>query len=233
MSPEIAEAVPQLAPQEIPNIDDIVIEDGKPVDNIFTEKQMRLLTEPLYSSWSGPGDGRPFLVLANVGLFYAVKNPPIVPDVMLSLDVFAKDFSKEENNSYFVWIMGKTPDVTIEIVSDRRGGEETSKMRDYARIGIPYYVIFDPREILSRNVLRAFQRRGRSYQPSDPHWFPEVELGLTLWNGSFETWERQWLRWCDEEGRAIPTGHERAEQARAEIEQLKKQLKTSASKPKK
>lgn len=220
MTPEIAEPVPQLAPEDVPNIDDLVIEDGKPVDSIFAEKQMRLLTDPLYCSWPGPGEGRPFLVLANVGLFFAVKQPPIVPDVMLSLDVFAKDPSKKENNSYFVWIMGKSPDVTLEIVSDRRGGEDTSKMRDYARIGIPFYVIFDPDRFLSPEVLRTFQLQGRRYQPIDPGWFPEVGLGLKLWDGPFEDWDRQWLRWCDESGEVIPTGREQIERLTAQLKAL-------------
>lgn len=245
MNPEIAEPLPQLAPEDIPNIDHLVIEDGKPADSIFTEKQMRLLTEPLYSSWPGPGEGRPFLALANVGLFYAVKKPPIVPDVMLSLDVFAKDPSKKETNSYFLWVMGKTPDVTLEIVSDRRGGEETTKMDDYARIGIPYYAIFDPRKILSRKVLRAFELQGRSYRTVDPKWFAEVGLGLKLWQGKFEDWDKLWLRWCDQEGQVIATGRELAEQeqqakkterkarqeAQRRAERLAAQLKALGVKP--
>ena len=42
-------------PDVAPNIDDLVTEDDTPVDNLPSEKQQRLLTEPLYSSWSGPG----------------------------------------------------------------------------------------------------------------------------------------------------------------------------------
>jgi hypothetical protein len=225
MIPELAEPMVKLRPEQIPNIDDLVIEDAKAVDSIFTEKQMRLLTEPLYSSWPGPGQGRPFLALANVGLFYAVKKPPIVPDVMLSLDVGAKDPSKKENNSYFLWIMEKTPDVTLEIVSDRRGGEDTSKMRDYARIGIPFYAIFDPKKILSRKVLRAFELQGRNYRDIDPMWFPQVGLGLKLWQGKFEDWDEQWLRWRDKEGIVIPTGRERAENAEKLNRQLAAQLR--------
>src|SRR5712692_470603 len=79
--------IPELDPSVIPNLDDLVTEDGAAVDNIYTEKQYRLLTEPLYSSWAGPGEGRPFLVTTNVGLFPIPRNPAIVPDVMLSLDV--------------------------------------------------------------------------------------------------------------------------------------------------
>src|SRR5262245_1437811 len=69
-----------------PDLDLLVTEDDTPVDSIFTEKQQRLLTEPLYSSWAGPGEGRLFLALANVGWFYASKQPVVVPDCLLSLD---------------------------------------------------------------------------------------------------------------------------------------------------
>src|SRR4051812_35269976 len=104
-----------------PNIDHLVLEDGKPVESIFAEKLYRLLTETLYSSWPGPGDGRPFLALANVGLFWDPNEEPLVPDVMLSVDVPAeRDLMQKKNNSCLMWEMRKPPDVVIEIVSDRR-----------------------------------------------------------------------------------------------------------------
>ena len=97
-----------------------ITEDGKPVDNRFVEKQYRLLTEPLWTSWKCP-EGRPFSVMTNVGLFFKSKGSPLVPDVMFAIDVeppaniLASDF-----RSYFVWIEGKPPDIVIEIVSDKR-----------------------------------------------------------------------------------------------------------------
>src|SRR5437870_381497 len=78
--------LPELDPAVIPNLDDLVTEDGAPVDSIYAEKQYRLLTEPLYSSWAGPGEGRSFLVLTDVGWFHTVGQPPLVPDALLSLD---------------------------------------------------------------------------------------------------------------------------------------------------
>ena len=73
------------------DIESLVTEDDTPVDNLPSEKQQRLLTEPLYSSWGGPGGGRPFLAAANVGVFAEARNPAIVPDVFLSLDVQVAD----------------------------------------------------------------------------------------------------------------------------------------------
>ena len=69
--------------------------------------------------WAGPGEGRTFRALANVGLFFSLRTPPLAPDVMLSIDVpVGRDLSRKENNSYLMWEMGKPPDVVIEVVSD-------------------------------------------------------------------------------------------------------------------
>ncbi|MCX7940032.1 MAG: hypothetical protein N2545_11450, partial [Thermoflexales bacterium] len=64
----------------------IVTEDDTPVDNIFSAKQARLLVESLYTSWQHPEFGRRFIADTNVGVFYALRQPPVVPDMFLSLD---------------------------------------------------------------------------------------------------------------------------------------------------
>ena len=150
-----------------PSLDHLITDDGRPVDNFFVEKQQRLLTEPLNSSWTGPEGGRPFIAASNVGLFFEPKNPAYCPDAMLSLGVrLGDDLKQKPNRSYFVWLLGKVPDVVIEIVSDRTGGEDGHKMQEYARQGIPYYVIFDPAEHLSAGVLRVFGcRQGAPMSP--------------------------------------------------------------------
>ena len=70
------------------DIQHLITEDEIPVDNWSSEKQRRLLTEPLYSSWTGLEDGRPFLASSNVGIFAQARNPAIVPEMFLSLDVW-------------------------------------------------------------------------------------------------------------------------------------------------
>jgi Uma2 family endonuclease len=202
-------------PAFTPDLSQVVTEDDTPLDSIYTEKQQRLLTEPLYSSWPGPGEGRPFLAVANVGLFHTQGEPATVPDAMLSLDVRpAADLWVKQNRSYFLFVFGKPPDAVIEIVSDRRGGEDDFKSRLYARIGVPFYVIYDPEEHLEGGVLRAFALERGKYVPTDPRWLEELGLGLVVWEGPFEGVSLPWLRWCDRQGRVIPTGAERAEEER-------------------
>lgn len=240
---------PLVPPECIPNLDLIQIEDDKPVDGIFTEKQSRLLTEPLYSCWKGGPENRPFVALADVGLFTNPNEPPLVPDVMLSLDVTqGNDFGERENQSYFAWLRGKVPDVAIEIVSNREGGEDTDKLLGYARIRVLYYVIHDPEDQLQGGVLRVYELDGGKYtlMPSAPvMWLEDVGLGLSLWQGMYERSEASWLRWCDSEGNLIPTGAERAEEAnrlareadrrakeaREEIERLKSLLRHAGVEP--
>lgn len=193
-------------------IEELVIQDDEPVDNIFVEKQQRLLTEPLESSWSGPGKGRPFSVFCNVGLFPEKKQTPLVPDVMLVVDVPWKvDPKRKETLSYFLWIVGKPPDVVVEVVSDRRGGEATYKKDRYAKMGVPYYVIFDPEEWLKSGELQSFELERGTYRPLAKNWFPGVRLGLKLWEGLCANVSARWLRWIDSRGRLIPSGRERAE----------------------
>ena len=235
------------------DISHLRIEDDTPVDNLQSEKQQRLLVEPLYSSKPIPS---PFLAATNVGLFYKLKGDPIVPDMMLSLGVqCADDFSQRENRSYFVWEFGKLPEVCIEIVSNAEGdeltlsrkwqqkGKTTVKKDLYAQIRIPYYVVFDPlRQIQGQSemngaLLRVWSKSVGRYTEMTPAegisdvgqmvWLEEVELGLTLWSGQFEEEvTRVWLRWCDRNGQVIPTGAERAEteRLRAETEQERAEM---------
>ena len=199
-----------------PDISHLITETEEAVDNIISEKQMRLLTRPLYSSWQGvtdeQGNPRTFVAFANVGLYFGRHEDYLVPDVMLSLDVhLPEDISIRESRVYFVWEYGKAPDAVIEIVSNRKGNEDGSKLHDYAKGGVAYYVIYDPEAWLSEEPLRVYELQGRSYVRRQDFQLPDLKLAMTLWQGEFETWTRSWLRWCDPAGNILPTGAERAE----------------------
>ena len=203
-----------------PDISALITEDDTPVDNIPSEKQQRLLTEPLYSSWTGPGDNRSFLAAANVGVFWQARTPAIVPDMFLSLDVtVAQDWWRKEHRSYFVWEFGKPPELVLEIVSNTVGGERIEKREKYARMRVPFYVIYDPQRQVMSEVLTIYRLVGVEYERQDTPWIGCLKLGLTLWEGEFEGRVDTWLRWTDEQGVVIPTGKERAEQEHQRADQ--------------
>ncbi len=213
-----------ISPDDIPvpDVSNLITENDEPVDNVFSEKQMRLLTEPLYTSWRPP-EGRPYFLAANVGVFAKAENTTLVPDVFLSMDTNPKrPLSEKRNRSYFVWEHGKPPDVVIEVVSNNGGEELTRKLRGYERIRISHYVVFDPYHELSKATLTRFVHYGGALKIEEgPLVLTELGLGLTLWRGEFENEEAEWLRWCDADGKLIPTGKERAEQEKERAEQEK------------
>jgi len=204
---------------EPPDVSGIVTEDDTPVDNLYSAKQQRLLVSSLYSSWQpkDPDDGAPrqFLGCSNVGLFPSVREPPLVPDAFVSLDVTPRqDLWEKRNRTYFFWEFGKPPEVVIEVVSNRKGGELGEKKRRYARMRIAHYVVWDPGLHLGEGeggpALRAFELRGDVYVASDPALLSSVQLGVAPWNGAFEGVTDTWLRWFHPDGAMLLTGDEKA-----------------------
>jgi len=230
----ITEIAYQPEPEVLSSLDDyyqqVVTEDDEPVDNLFSEKQQRLLAQSLYASWTpppgkkqAPGAPRPFLAAANVGVFFAKAQPPLVPDLFVSLDAQPHpDWYAKEHRSYFVWEFGKVPEIVVEVVSNREGGELSRKLDGYAEIGVPYYVVYDPQRHLSEEVLQVFALRDGVYQELEQPSLARVGLRLARWDGVFEGHADTWLRWCDAQGRLLLTGEERAAEeaiARREAEE--------------
>ncbi|MDM8557838.1 Uma2 family endonuclease [Candidatus Parabeggiatoa sp. HSG14] len=224
-------------PENWPHIHCMTTENNEPVNNIFAEKQQRLLTESLYNAWYG--SDRSFVALSKIGLIYAPNKPPIVPDMLLSLDVkMPHDIWRKQNRSYFVPQYGKPPEVAIEIVSNQKGEEAGNNFQKYAQAKVRYYVIFDPQNALKEKVLRIYELHNTNYVEKNidrggnfctqkflPRWLFGVKLGLTLWEGWYEDKHDVWLRWYGEDDKLILTGKETTKEQRLarEKESLAKQ----------
>jgi Uma2 family endonuclease len=199
----------------IPNIEDLITEDDTPVDNIFSAKQQRLLVDTLYNSWSSLV---PFFADANVGVFSSVYETPLVPDVFVSLNVQPKeDVWAKRGRSYFLWEFGKPPDIVVEIVSNKIGNELDNKLRRYARMGVTYYVVFDPVAQIQATTLTIYGLQLGRYRLLKSTWLKRVGLGVTLWTGTFEGLQATWLRWCDAQGQLLGTGGERIAQEQQRV----------------
>jgi Uma2 family endonuclease len=200
----------------VPDANQLVTEDDTPVDNFASAKQQRLLVSSLYSSLQN----QTFLAEANVGIYYTDLQPPIVPDVFLSLDVQApENWWEKQNRCYMVWRFGKPPEVVLEIVSNKEGDELGKKLQIYEHMRASYYIVYDPNQQLGEKVLRVYELRGRRYFESQETWLEQVGLGITLWEGEFEGRQDHWLRWCYQDGNVLSTGDEHAKQERQRAEQ--------------
>ena len=199
-----------------PDPNQLITEDDRPVDNFASAKQQRLLVSSLYSGLSSSG----FLAESNVGIYHTSKQPAIVPDVFVSFDVeVPTDWWDKPNRCYLVWNFGKPPEVVVEIVSNKVGSELETKLQDYEKMRVSYYVLYDPSGQLGEEKLRVFELRGRYYFEISEFWLEHVNFGVTIWEGEFEGRTDSWLRWCDRQGNVLPTGDEIAKQERQKAEQ--------------
>jgi Uma2 family endonuclease len=207
-----------------PDIDHLITEDDEPVDNLFSEKQQRLLTESVNASWR---PGRPFLAAANVGVFNTIHDQAVVPDVFLSLDARVhENIWEKRNRSNMIWEFGKPPDVVIEVVSNQKGKELGEKLKRYERMRALYYAVFDPQRLIQKEALRIFELAVGEYIPKLDRNLSRVGLGLTLWEGVFEGHRAQWLRWCDDGGNLLATGAESARMERQRADRLAEKLRS-------
>ena len=218
---DMAETV-EYGDQEVtpPDLSHLITEDDVPVDNRYSERQMPLLTNSLFESWE---EGKPFEALTNVGLFSKPDNESVVvPDFLLSLGVEPQKVNEDkESRSYYIWLYGQPPNLVIEIVSNKEGGELDRKFDRYQKVGVAYYAVHDPFHKLGKRTLRLFRlEAGRYIECASSNWMPEIGLGLALWRGVFQDVEAEWLRFVDVNGRVIPTGGEKAEQERVRAEYL-------------
>ena len=89
-------------------------------------------------------------------------------------------------------------------------------------MGVRYYVVYDPLHEVMRDDLRIYRLSGGSYVRQVAARFPEIGLGMTLWDGEFEEFRRAWLRWTDARGALILTGQESAEQEQQRADQAQR-----------
>ena len=194
-----------------PDISHLVIEDGEPVDNIFSEKQAQILIESLQASLRE--ELMPCITLTNVGLFASPNLPPLVPDVLVTFEMSPPgSLEEKKNKTYLIWNYGRAPDMVFEIVSNKEGYEDTEKLRKYAEWRVSYYIIYDPFTYLGNRPLRAFRLSGNRYvELLDPYRIEELDLGFKVEKKVYHNYEGPWLRLCNQDGEILLTGKEKSE----------------------
>jgi Uma2 family endonuclease len=144
---------------------------------------------------------------------------------------------RELRLSYVIWQESVNPFVIVELLSPGTEQEDLGKtLREinkpptkwevYERIlRVPYYFVFDR----YTDEFQAFGLMINSYEPltieGQGVWLPEAQLGLGLWQGSYQGINRLWLRWYDAEQNWILTPAEQEAQ-RAEQESQRAEQET-------
>ncbi|NES77134.1 MULTISPECIES: Uma2 family endonuclease [Okeania] len=214
----------------LPSSDELPDSDDKPVDREIQILIPNLLMLILNQLW---GDHSDWFFGVNMGIFHTTGSSPrvaIVPDALLSLGV-PRLKNNKLRSSYVLWEENYVvPILVLEIVSKTYGGEYNEKMIDYARLGVLYYVIYNP-DYTKRDKHEQFEVYylvDGAYQrlKGNPVWMPEIGLGIGTEVGNHYRSEQEWLYWYDSEGNRFMTPEEEALQERQRAERLEQMLRS-------
>ena len=214
----------------LPSSDELPDSDDKPVDHEIQILIPNLLRTILNRLWRDRSD---WFFGVNMGIFHTTGSNPrvaIVPDSFLSVGV-----PRLKNNklrpSYILWEENYiVPILVLEIVSKTYGDEYDEKMIDYARLGVLYYVIYNP-DYFKRDKHERFEvyrLLNGVYQrlQGNPVWMPEIGLGIGSEVGYNDNCEGEWLYWYDSQGNRFMTPEERELQQQQRAEQLEQMLRS-------
>jgi Uma2 family endonuclease len=211
--------------QSLPTEEDLPYSDGKPVDNELQILVASLLADILTLLWRSRTD---WFWGINMGVYYEPQKPAIAPDGFLSLGV--ERLTRTGGRlSYVIWHEGIIPILVMEFVSKNYGQEYEDKKDQYARIGVLYYLIYNP-EYYKRNQHQPFEvyrlvDGEYILQSGEPVWMPEIGLGIGRAQGTYRAWTREWLYWYDQNGNRLAPPEEMVQQEHQRAERLAERLR--------
>jgi Uma2 family endonuclease len=214
----------------LPTSKELPCSDDTPVDNEYQNMIPNWLMAILEQIW---GERQDWFFGVDMGIYdrEAQKKsvPAVVPDGFLSIGV---QRHKREGKGRLSYVLQEEneiiPILALELVSKTYGQEYHKKMEDYARLGVKYYLIYNP-EYTKRdkhNPLEIYQLVEGQYQlqTGEPFWIPEIELGIGRVRGELGGIDREWLAWHDLTSTPYPLPQELIQQLRRELIDKDRQL---------
>lgn len=217
--------------RQLPTAEDLPSSDETPVDNELQNDIPNMLLNLLRSIWSDRQDwfwGVDMCYYYEANIEEPKKSKSIVPDGFLAIGV---PRLKDEGGrlSYVLWQEQVKPILALEVISKEYNGEYEEKLRQYQRLGILYYVVYN-----SLSGRRGRYKRHESlevYKLIDDKYellpsvtllsesgkvvrMPEIGLGIGCERCIWGNWESEWLYWYDRDNVRYPSAEERAEQER-------------------
>jgi Uma2 family endonuclease len=197
-------------------------EPGLP--DIFHIHQPQLLRETFH-----PPDYAPENIFeaSDLNLYYDVAHEKWYkrPDWFAVLGVPLLYKKHDMRSSYVIWQEEVVPFIVVELLSKDTEKEDLGKtLREIRKpptkwevyeqwLQIPYYVVFSREQPDKFQIFQLTKGRYHALNlPEKRCWFPEIKLGLGVWNGTYYGMEHQWLRWFDANGQWILTLQEQREQ---------------------
>jgi Uma2 family endonuclease len=189
-------------PRCLPSAEELPCSDDTPVDSELQELIPGLLKSILLILWAQRMD---WLFGIDMAIYFDPDLPPIVPDGFLSLGV-ERFYDEELRPSYVLWDELVVPSIVLEVVSATYRQEYTTKLTQYAKLGVLYYVVYNSQR-RRKPKLEIYKLVNGTYQlqSGNPLWMPEIGLGIGYERGDYGGVTRDWLYWYDENNRRYPT----------------------------
>ncbi|MCV3214821.1 Uma2 family endonuclease [Plectonema radiosum NIES-515] len=205
--------------------------DGEPVAETYDHLYVLLTTLAVLKQYLAETQAT---VLANQFMYYAQGYPKlrVAPDVMVIFDV-----TPGGRDNYKIWEEGQVPSVIFEMTSSgTKDQDQIFKKTLYEQLGVKEYWLFDPKCEWQEEQLRGYRLRGEIYETISDNRSEPLQLRLQA-EGRLINFYREdtgeKLLIPDELAQALrqevvarQQAEERAEQAQAEVEQLKARLRS-------
>lgn len=217
----------------LPSSDELLDSDDLPVDNEDQNFVPNVLLFLLEYIWKHRND---WFFAVDMGVYHTTgANPrvPVVPDGFLSLGVERRKGGKSRK-SYVLWEEnGIPPILTLEVVSQTPGGEYDEKLGIHAKLGVLYYVVYNPQfwRRDGHTPFEVYKRVSDAYelQVGEPFWMPEIGLGIGRCRLPGDPLNREVLSWYDANAdrylSEAEVERQRAEAERQRAEQLAERLR--------
>ncbi|MDZ8031826.1 Uma2 family endonuclease [Nostoc sp. DedSLP04] len=211
----------------LPSSEELPDSDDTPVDNELQDLIPGLLKVLLAMAWPERMD---WFFGVDMGIYYDPDLPPIVPDGFLSLGV-ERFYDENLRPSYVLWEEKKLPILVLEVVSKTYRGEYSTKKAEYARLGILYYVVYNPFRP-RKPRLEVYKLVNNVYELNDGNrvWLPEIGLGIGIERGTYLGIPREWMYWYNQQGQRLLTSEEDKKLAQLEVQQAKQKAQQAEQK---
>ncbi len=217
----------------LPTSDELLDSDDLPVDNEDQNFVPNVLLFLLEHIWKHRED---WYFAVDMGVYHTTGinlRVPVVPDGFLSIGVERRKGSKSRK-SYVTWEENGTPPIlALEVVSQTPGGEYDEKSEIYAKLGVLYYVIYNP-QFWRRDRQLPFEvyklvNGAYQLQIGEPFWMSEIGLGIGRCPLADDPLGREVLSWYDAKGdryqSEAETERQRAETERQRADRLTERLR--------
>lgn len=196
-----------------------------PVDNELQYLIPNLLLGTLAIVWADRWD---WFFGIRIGIGYHLEKPPLVSDAFLSLGIERTCDDEGLHFDYWVSQEEPVPLLVLEVVSaETYRGEYGIKAKQYAELGVLYYVVYAPYR--RRNpTLSVYRLTDGEYvlQPGNSVWLPEIGLGIGREEGTYQGIAQEWVYWYNEQGQRLLTPEERIQQAEERARRLEEKLRS-------